>query len=126
MASIPFAMVDAVIFGSMVYFFVGLAINDGASVANYFVFVALMFTISFTSGLFFSVFSSCVQDVTTAQAAMAVVAVVFVLFSGECHCCYRIILSHKMHVVEKSCLEQRLRPGLLIFFGGFFRLHCSA
>lgn len=82
-ASLPFAVVDALVFGTMVYFFVGLAINDGASVANYFVFLALLFAISYTSGLFFSVFSACVQDVTTAQAAMAVTAVVFVLFSGE-------------------------------------------
>jgi len=66
----------------MVYFFVGLAINDGASVANYFVFLALMFTIALTSGLFFSIFSACVQDVTTAQACMAISAVLFVLFSG--------------------------------------------
>lgn len=66
----------------MIYFFVGLAINDGASVANYFVFMAIMFTVSLTSGLFFSVYSSCIQDVTTAQAALAITAVVFVLFSG--------------------------------------------
>ena len=83
MASIPFALLDAVIFGTMVYFFVGLAINDGASAANYFVFLALMFAVALTSGLFFSVFSACVQDVTTAQACMAVTAVVFILFSGE-------------------------------------------
>lgn len=81
-ASIPFAMFDAVLYGTIVYFFVGLAHKDGASVVSYFVFVAIMFTVSLTSGLFFSVFSACVQDVTTAQAAMAIIAVVFVLFSG--------------------------------------------
>jgi len=81
-AAIPFAMVDAVLFGTIVYFLVGLSYKDGASVVSYFVFVALMFTVSLTSGLFFSVFSACIQDVTSAQAAMAIIAVVFVLFSG--------------------------------------------
>jgi len=81
-ASIPWALVDSCIYGTMVYFLVGLAYNGGASVANYFVFVAIMFSVSLTSGFFFSVFSSCIQDVTTAQGAMAIAGVVFVLFSG--------------------------------------------
>ena len=66
----------------MIYFLVGLSINDGASFVNYLVFIALMFTVALTSGLFFSVFAACVQDVTTAQACMAITAVIFVLFSG--------------------------------------------
>ena len=81
-ASIPFAIADAVFYGTMVFFLVGLSINDGASVANYIVFVLLMFTVALTSGLFFSVFPTIVQDVTTAQACMAITAVVFVIFSG--------------------------------------------
>lgn len=66
----------------MIYFFVGLAVKEGASVANYFMFLAIMFTVSLGSGLVFSVYSSCLQDVTTAQAAMSITAVLFVLFSG--------------------------------------------
>lgn len=66
----------------MIYFFVGLSINDGASVINYLVFLALMFSVALTSQLFFSVYATCVSDVTTAQACMAITAVIFVLFSG--------------------------------------------
>ena len=82
LATIPFGILDAVYYGSMLYFLVGLAINDGASVANYFIFMVSLFTVSWTSGLFFSVYSSCIQTVTSAQAALAVTAILFVLFSG--------------------------------------------
>lgn len=81
-AAMPFAIADAVLYGSMVFFLVGLSFDDGASFANYIVFMCLMFTVALTSGLFFSVYAACVQDVTTAQACMAITAVIFVLFSG--------------------------------------------
>jgi ABC-2 type transporter len=68
--------------GSMIFFMIGLAVNDGASVGNYFIFVLLLFTVSLTSGLFFSMFSAIVQTIAIAQACMAVTAVLFILFSG--------------------------------------------
>jgi len=74
---------DALYFGSLVYFLVGLALTEGnASVANYFIFLVILFTASWTSGLFFSVFSACVQTINTAQALMAVTAILLVLFCG--------------------------------------------
>ena len=82
LAAIPFGILDALFYGSLVYFLVGLAINDGASVGNYFMFVLILFAVSWTSGLFFAVFSSCVQTITTAQAAMGVTAILLVLFCG--------------------------------------------
>lgn len=66
----------------MVYFFVGLAYNDGANISNYFAFLLLLFSLSLTTGLFFSMYAAAVKDVTIAQACMAVTAVMFVLFSG--------------------------------------------
>lgn len=81
-ATIPNACIDAIMFGTIVYFFTGLAVNDGASVVNYIMFVLMLFTLSLSSGLFFSVFSASVQNITIAQASMAVTAVVLVLFSG--------------------------------------------
>jgi ABC-2 type transporter len=68
--------------GSMIYFMIGLAINDGASAGNYFLFVLLLFSLSLTSGLVFSVFSAAVESIAIAQACMAVLAVLLVLFSG--------------------------------------------
>ena len=62
--------------------FVGLAVNDGASIANYFIFLLLLFTISLTTGLFFMIYSASVRVVTIAQAAMALTAVGFVVFCG--------------------------------------------
>lgn len=72
LATIPMALLDGLVFGSIVYWFVGLAYNDGASIANYFIFLLLLFCISLSAGLLFSVFSSLIRDRTLAQAAMAV------------------------------------------------------
>lgn len=72
LATIPMALLDGLVYGSIVYWFVGLAFDDGASVASYFVFLLLLFCISLSAGLLFSVFSSVVRDRTLAQAAMAV------------------------------------------------------
>lgn len=82
LATIPNAFIDAIVFGTIVYFFAGFAYDDGASVANYIIWCLLLFTLSLTSGLFFSMYSSAVKNVTIAQAAMAVSAVILVLFSG--------------------------------------------
>ena len=45
-------------------------------------FLLITFSLSLTTGLFFSVYSATVRVVTTAQALMALTAIVFVLFSG--------------------------------------------
>ncbi|CAB9509295.1 Pleiotropic ABC efflux transporter of multiple drugs CDR1 [Seminavis robusta] len=83
LATIPNALCDGVIYGSLTYWFVGLAQpRDGGSVANYFIYLLLLFCISLSASLLFSVFSSVVRDRTIAQAAMAVSMVMLVLFSG--------------------------------------------
>lgn len=81
-AAIPNAVIDAIAYGSMIYFLVGLAHNDGATIGHYFRFLLVMFSISLVSGLFFSMYSASLRSLTVAQAAMAITAVVFVLFSG--------------------------------------------
>lgn len=82
MASCPIAFTDAICYGTVIYFFVGLAYNDGAKISSYFMFLLLLFAISLTTGLFFSMYSALVRVVTIAQAAMSLTAVVFILFSG--------------------------------------------
>jgi len=72
LSTIPMALLDGLVFGSIIFWYSGLAYNDGASVANYFIFILLLFCISLSAGLLFSVFSSAVRDRTLAQAAMAV------------------------------------------------------
>jgi hypothetical protein len=81
-ASVPSAVIDSFLFGTIVYFFVGLAINDGASVVNYIVFVLSLFVLSLTTGLFFSVYSAVLKDISIAQAAMAVTTIFLMIFSG--------------------------------------------
>ena len=81
-AAFPTSLIDGVIYGSIVYWFVGLAFNNGASIANFFVFMLLCLVASLAAGLVFSVFSATVKDKPTAQAAMAVTIVLLVLFSG--------------------------------------------
>jgi ABC-2 type transporter len=82
-AAIPTGLLDAVYYGTFVYFLVGLAFNQGnANIGNYFIFIIMLFVTSWTSGLFFSVFSSCLQTITTAQAFLAVTLILMVLFCG--------------------------------------------
>ena len=65
------------------YFFVGLALHEGdASVANYFIFLVILFTASWTSGLFFSIFPACVRTISAAQGLIAASAILPVLFCG--------------------------------------------
>lgn len=82
LAGIPTALTDCILFGTIIYWFVGLAFNDGASIANFFVFLLLVFITSLSAGLVFSIFSSLVKDKPTSQATMTVTVVILVLFSG--------------------------------------------
>lgn len=82
LAGIPTALTDSIVYGTIIYWFVGLAYNDGASIANFFVFLLIVFVASLSTGLFFSIFSAVVADKPTGQAGMAMMTVLFVLFSG--------------------------------------------
>lgn len=82
LAGIPTALTDCILFGTIIYWFVGLAYNDGASIANYFVFLLLVFITSLATGLVFSVFSAVVKDKPISQACMTITVVILVLFSG--------------------------------------------
>jgi xanthosine utilization system XapX-like protein len=66
----------------MIFWLTGLAYNDGASVANYFMFMLLLFVTSLSAGLLFGILTTIVSVVTMAQASMAFVMVILVLFSG--------------------------------------------
>jgi ABC-type multidrug transport system permease subunit len=81
-ATIPSALIDSLLYGSIVFFFAGLAFNDGASFANYIIFLLSLFVLSLTTGLFFSMYSAALRDINIAQAAMALSVIVLVLFSG--------------------------------------------
>jgi hypothetical protein len=81
-ATIPSAIIDSFLYGTIVFFFAGLAFNSGASVVNYIVFVLSLFVLSLTTGLFFSMYSAAVENISIAQAAMAVTTVLLMLFSG--------------------------------------------
>jgi ABC-type multidrug transport system permease subunit len=82
LAGMPTSIIDGLLFGTIIYWFVGLAWNDGASIGNYFIFILLILAASFGAGLLFSIFSATVKDKPTAQAAMSVAMIVLVLFSG--------------------------------------------
>ena len=80
LAGLPTSLIDGLIYGSIIYWFVGLSSSDGAS--SYFTFMLLVILGSLSSGLVFSIFSATVKDRPTAQACMSVVVVFLVLFSG--------------------------------------------
>ena len=82
LATIPQALIDSVIYGTLVYFFVGLSYQDGATVANYFVFLLFVLSTSYCASLVFAIFSSALRDKAACQAGMAVLLVIMVIFSG--------------------------------------------
>ncbi len=81
-AGIPTSLIDALLYGSIIYWFVGLAYSKGASIANYFVFLLLMLVTSTSAGLIFSIIGADVKDRTTSHACMSVCIVILILFSG--------------------------------------------
>jgi ABC-2 type transporter len=82
LASIPSSIIDGLLYGTIVYWFVGLAHNDGASFANYIIFVLITTTGSIGIGLLFSIFSGITKDRSSGQAFMSVAIVFLILFSG--------------------------------------------
>ena len=82
LATIPASLIDGLLYGSIVYWFVGLAFNDGASFGNYVMFVLITTMSSLGIGLLFSIFSAVTKDRSSGQAFMSVSIVLLVLFSG--------------------------------------------
>lgn len=92
LATIPASIIDGLLYGTIIYWFVGLAWNDGASFWNYVMFVLIIMFVSTAIGLQFSIFSAVTKDRSSGQAAMSVSMVLLVLFSGftvriETFCC---------------------------------------
>jgi hypothetical protein len=67
LAGLPSSIIDGVVYGTLVFWFVGLAHNDGASIGNYFMFVFLIMMASVAIGLVFSIFSAVTRDRSTGQ-----------------------------------------------------------
>ena len=82
LSTVPPSIIDGVLYGTIVYWFVGLAWNDGASFANYIVFVLITTFASTGIGLLFSIFPAVTKDRPTGQALMSVAIVILILFSG--------------------------------------------
>jgi hypothetical protein len=82
LATIPSSIIDGLLYGTIVYWFVGLAHNDGASFVNYIMFVLITMFSSIGLGLLFSIFSAITKDRSTGQAYMSVSIVLLILFSG--------------------------------------------
>jgi len=82
MAALPTSIVDALIYGSLVYWCVGLAASSGAPFYNYLIFLLLVLVAAFSFGLTFSFFSTVCKDRPTTQACMSLSIVFLVMFSG--------------------------------------------
>ena len=82
LASIPSSVIDGLLYGTIVFWFVGLAHNDGASFANYIMFVLITMLSSIGIGLLFSIFSAITKDRSSGQAMMSISIVILILFSG--------------------------------------------
>jgi ABC-type Na+ efflux pump permease subunit len=78
LAGLPSSLQDGLIYGSLIYWLVGLAPTAGC----YFVFLLLIMLSAFACGLMFSIFSAMVKDRPQAQAVMSVSIIVMILFSG--------------------------------------------
>ncbi len=82
LATIPASIIDGLLYGTTVYWFVGLAHDDGASFGNYIMFVLITMVSSTGIGLLFSIFSAITKDRSTGQACMSISLVLLILFSG--------------------------------------------
>jgi ABC-type multidrug transport system ATPase subunit len=82
LSTLPASAIDGLLYGSIIFWFVGLAWNDGASFGNYIMFILLSTMASIGIGLLFSIFSAITRDRAQGQAMMSVTIVVLVLFSG--------------------------------------------
>jgi len=82
LAGVPASIIDGLVYGTIVYWFVGLAHNDGASFWNYIMFVLITMCSSIGIGLLFGIFSAITKDRSTGQAYMSVSMVLLILFSG--------------------------------------------
>ncbi|KAG7350244.1 ABC-2 type transporter-domain containing protein [Nitzschia inconspicua] len=82
LSTIPPSVIDGLLFGTIVYWFVGLAWNDGASFGNYIMFVLITTMASIGIGLLFSIYSAITRDRAQGQAMISVTIVILVLFSG--------------------------------------------
>jgi ABC-type multidrug transport system ATPase subunit len=82
LSTIPASAIDGLLYGSIIFWFVGLAWNDGASFGNYIMFVLISTMASIGIGLLFSIFSAITRDRAQGSAMMSVTIVVLVLFSG--------------------------------------------
>ena len=82
LATIPASIIDGLLYGTVVYWFVGLAHDDGASFGNYIMFVLITMVSSTGIGLLFSIFSAITKDRSTGQACMSISLVLLILFSG--------------------------------------------
>ncbi|KAL3909715.1 MAG: hypothetical protein SGILL_007978, partial [Bacillariaceae sp.] len=82
LSTVPPSAIDGFLYGTIVYWFVGLAWNNGASFGNYLMFVFISMFSSIGIGLMFSIFSAITRDRAQGQAMMSVAIVLLVLFSG--------------------------------------------
>mmetsp|Transcript_17034 Transcript_17034/g.39117 ORF Transcript_17034/g.39117 Transcript_17034/m.39117 type:complete len:1432 (-) Transcript_17034:3850-8145(-) len=82
LATIPASAIDGLVYGTIVYWSVGLAHSDGASFGNFIIFVLIIMFSSTGIGLLLSVFSAITKDRSVGQAAMSVLLVLLILFSG--------------------------------------------
>jgi hypothetical protein len=67
LASLPASIIDGLVYGSVIFWFVGLAHNEGASVGNYFMFMLLVLIASVTIGIVFSILPAITKDKSTGQ-----------------------------------------------------------
>jgi ABC-2 type transporter len=76
LASIPASVIDGVVYGSLIFWFVGLAHDDGASFGNYVMFMLLVLMGSVSIGLLFSIFPAITPDRSTGQGIVSTVSIV--------------------------------------------------
>lgn len=70
LASVPASIIDGLVYGTLIFWFVGLAHSDGASFANYLMFMLLILMGSVSIGLLFSIFPAVTPDRSTGQGML--------------------------------------------------------
>lgn len=81
-AYLPSSLLDALSYGVIVFFFSGMAYNDGATVANFFIFLLLVLLSAYTTILVFSILSATSPDSSTAMSTAVLCLILMTIFSG--------------------------------------------
>lgn len=82
LAGVPCAIIDGLLFGSLVYFMAGLGGSGVGVIWNFITYQIILLVTTMATGAFFSIFSAALPDLSSAMGIAVFATVINYLFSG--------------------------------------------